>query len=182
VSSEQSGRFATWIPIVVAVLGLVAGSGWLQVYWQGQAQKDQEHERLVAEYLAPIKTLLADNEKIIERIREDHDAHGGVLESYVIRVNDKPPYPRLSIMAQDIATLASNNSEIMALLKSYSGYAKTPAFETSSARFRSHAVEWNNRWAAIPEVVTAGIQLPHAEPFPSEFPEALQAELEQRSR
>ncbi|MCP4266665.1 MAG: hypothetical protein GY777_14030 [Candidatus Brocadiaceae bacterium] len=182
MSENGKGRLATWIPIVIAILGFAAGGGWLQVYMESNERGSRENQKLVAEYLAPINILLTDNKAIYDRLYEKHTVDPwGILESYVNRVNQSPPYKQLSLMRTDIATMSSNNSEIVGLLKSYSGYVLTDNFLEESATFRKHAVEWNNRWAAVPEVIKAGIQLPYAEPFPQTFPIAVKRELDARS-
>jgi len=182
MSKNGKGGLAVWVPIVIAVLTFAAGGGWLQVYMDSVERDSQENQKLIAEYLAPINTLLTDNKAIFDRLYEKHTVEPwGILESYVNRVNQSPPYKQLPLMRTDIATMSSNNSEIVGLLKSYSGYVLTDDFRNESDKFRKHAVEWNNRWAAVSEVVKAGIQLPYAEPFPQSFPGAVNRELEARS-
>ncbi len=183
MNDKAEGKVVAWVPIVLAILGFVAGGGWLQVYMTSQSEQKKENLKLISEYLAPINSRLEDNRALYDRIYEKHIVEGwGILESYVNRVNQSPHYAQLSLMTKDIAAMSTNNSEIVGLLTSYSGYALTEDFNIESAKFRKHANEWNNRWAAVPEVIKEGIQLPYAEPFPRTFPVIVKKEIEVRKK
>jgi hypothetical protein len=181
VVAGEKGTLATWIPVALGVLSLVFGGGWFKTYVEYGQMVQRENQRLLTEYLAPMEVLLNDNDEIFNRIYKNYrEGNWGVLESYVVKVRDQPDSSDLPLMRRDIVTLALNNKEIMVLIKGYAGEARDEEYLRESQKFRRHAQNWINRWAATEEVIRTGDQLPYAEPFPDAFPSALQREIRLR--
>jgi len=171
-----------WIPIIISILGLVAGSGWVKYYFEVDEREKAKNEQLVADYLAPINILLSDNLAIKNRIYEKYrEGKWGILESYVIRMKRGASAEENRLMTADIAVLVENNKQIMGLLKKYSGYIVTDQFGEETIKFRVHAQEWINRWSVVQSYIDNDTQLEWAEPFPKEFPIFLNTEIEYRN-
>ncbi|WP_207063997.1 hypothetical protein [Motiliproteus sp. SC1-56] len=170
-----------WIPIVISILSLVAGGGWIKYYLEAESSAQEKNQQLVVDYLAPIEALLSDNLAIKNRIYEKYREGGwGILESYVVRMQRGTSPEENRLMTADIVVLVENNKRIMTLLTKYAGYTLTDDFKTESTKFRAHAQEWVNRWSAVQSYIDNDAQLAWAAPFPEGFPGALEAELAKR--
>lgn len=175
---------STWVAIVCSILGLLVGGGWYQERQKNVRAEADANQRLVAEYLQPIATLLSDNDVIFRELRSQPYAEPGwgILESYLIKIR-RDGVPKHALMKRRIDTLVSNNETIVTLLSKYAAYARTPLFQSEATKFRDHAIRYNDRWKSLLEVYAAKGDFPTAAPvFPETFPAAVQAELEARRR
>ena len=50
-----------WIAIIISILAFFAGGGWVQFYLAAESKQQEQNIRLINDYLAPMKVLLADN-------------------------------------------------------------------------------------------------------------------------
>jgi hypothetical protein len=81
-------------------------------------------------------------------------------------------------MKQRLDQLAENNTTIVALIKAYAPPARTPAFTTEADKFGNYASAWRDRWNSVMELFMEGGNYPASGvPFPTGFPEAVQAEI-----
>ena len=170
---------STWIAIVCSVLSLVVGGGWYQEREKNARAEHEANERLIAEYLQPIATMLADNDVIFQELRAPPyvEPGWGILESYLMKIR-RDGVPKHAVMKQRIETLVANNQTVITLLGKYAAYAKTPQFQSEAAKFRDHALRYNDRWKSLLEVYAAEGEFPTAAPvFPNRFPATVQAEL-----
>jgi len=62
----------TWMQLVISILALLGGSGWVKYYIELKNKKKNENELLVTEYLAQIETRLKSNRDIKNRIYEKY--------------------------------------------------------------------------------------------------------------
>jgi len=173
---------STWVAIGTSVLGLVFGGGWFQEYQKSKRAQTEATQRLVAEYLQPIDSLLKQNAEIYEELRSPRyvEPPMGILESYLIKIR-RDGVSKHALMKQRIDTLVSSNQTILTFLAKYEPYALTNMFKSEATKFRSHAVLYSDRWKSLLEVYASNGNFPaDALPFPTEFPAAVAGELEAR--
>jgi hypothetical protein len=139
-------RVSVWLAVITSLFGLLFGSGWYQEYQKNQRAQVEANARLVADYLQPIATLLADNEVIYQELRaEPYIEQGwGILESYLIKIR-RDGVPKHALMKKCIDTLVQNNETIITLLTKYAASIRTESFRTQAAKFRDHAIRYNDR-------------------------------------
>lgn len=173
---------STWVVIACSVISLIFGGGWYQERQKTQRAEIEANQRLVVDYLQPIATLLADNEVIYKELRAAPyvEPGWGILESYLMKIR-RDGISKHALMKKRIESLISNNEAILTYLGNYAGYTKTADFRTEAAKFRDHAIRYNDRWKSLLEVFAANGEFPTAAPvFPAAFPAAVQAELASR--
>lgn len=173
---------STWVAICCSVISLGFGSGWYQEQQRNQRAEMEASQRLVVEYLQPIATLLGDNEIIFRELRAfPYSEPGwGILESFLVKIR-RDGVSKHALMKERIETLVSNNETIITLLSKYAAYTKTSRFQAEAARFRDHAIRYNDRWRSLLEVYASNGEFPTAAPvFPDQFPAAVQAEIAER--
>jgi hypothetical protein len=175
-------RVSTWITVITSVATLALGGGWYQEHQENERAQLEANQRLVAEYLQPVATLLEDNEVIFKELRAPPyvEPGWGILESYLIKIR-RDGVAKHALMKKRIDTLVANNDTIITLLNKYAAYVKTPEFRAESAKFRDHAIRYSDRWKSLLEVYASKGEFPTAAPvFPAEFPAAVQLELRAR--
>ena len=172
----------TWVAVVASVMSLVVGGGWYQEYQKNLHAENEANARLVAEDLQPIATLLADNNGMYNELSTERYAEPGwgILESFLVRIR-RDGVAKHSVMKARIETLTGNNQTVLTLLTKYASYVRTESFKIESAKFRDHAIRYNDRWKALLEVYASVGDFPTAAPvFPAGFPAAVEAELKSR--
>lgn len=175
-------RVSTWVTVVCSVGALAFGTGWYQEHQKNQRAQIEANQRLVAEYLQPIATLLEDNNVIFNELRAPPyvEPGWGILESYLIKIR-RDGVAKHALMKKRIDTLVANDDTIITLLNKYAAYVKTTEFRDASTKFRDHAIRYSDRWKSLLEVYASHGEFPTAAPaFPPEFPAAVQAELKAR--
>jgi len=100
-----------------------------------------------------------------------------ILASYLAEIR-RDGVAKHADMKQRLDQLAENNTAIVTLIKVYSPHAKTPVFTAEADKFRNYASAWRDRWNSVMELFMAGGNYAASEvPFPSGFPDAVQAEI-----
>lgn len=183
MNSPSKSKAEVWIPIIIAILTLVAGGGWGKVYFDHKMAEETKNEQLKIQYLSKIKTLLETNKSIKDLIYAEYrEGNWGVLESYVEKVKKGEDKVAIILMASDIGVMESNNKKAIELLTEYSGNVITSELDAAIPKFIKHAQNWVNRASQLSEIVKTGSQYPYAEPFPESFMDALQEEINARER
>jgi hypothetical protein len=185
-------RSAVWLPIIItASVAIGSSAAWIyEKYDQHQKQVNAQseelratNERLLRDYLLPIQVDLQDTKSISTQLRDQCEPGQGILESYVIKVR-RDGNEKNVIMFGLMTDLVGKNAEIVSLLEGYAknGNALTDDFITQSAAFREHARTYGVRFKALPAYIGIGGQLPNWEPFPQQFPDALNHEIAERTK
>ena len=175
-------RVSTWVAIVTSILSLLVGSGWYQEYQKNQRMQLEANEKLIVEYLQPIATYLKDNESIFQELRAPPyvEPGWGILESYLIKIR-RDGVPKNALMKKRIDTLVQNDETIVTLLTKYAAYIENDSFRVQAEKFRDHAIRYSDRWKSLLEVYASKGDFPTAAPvFPTEFPQAVQDEINTR--
>jgi hypothetical protein len=167
----------TWVLCALAlVAGAAAGAAWYQAA--------AELRQIRLSELRPIAALLKEDQNILLALQTDSalEKDSGILASYLSRIR-ADGVAKHADMKQRLDQLAENNSAIVALVNLYSPRAKTASFSTEADKFQRYAIARRDRWNSIMELFMAGGNYPVAEmPFPKEFLNAVQAELEAAQR
>lgn len=196
----SKSRPAVWIPIGVAILTVLGGTGWLQFFIarsdkqraaedaknalaQSEAASSRAaHERWITDHLRPMTIALNDTKVAHDDMYRNDLVEGwGILESYVKKVQ-KDGYKKHALMRKRIEFVVRANEKVITLLDGYLPHALTDGFRVQAAEFRDHALRYSDRWAAVPDVIGTKEQLPVAKPFPTEFPAQVAAEIEAQRR
>lgn len=191
-NDPSKARSAVWLPIVIAAsVAIGSGVSWIyekydqhekQVSMLAQAYRSK-NDQLLKDYLLPIQVDLQDTKSISDQLKAQREPGWGILESYVIKVRRDGGQKNV-IMFGLLTDLVDRNAEITSLLKGYAknGNALTDDFTTQSAAFREHAQTYGIRFRAVPTYIATGSQLPAWEPFPDQFPDALNHEITARQK
>jgi len=160
---------------VLAVVSVAALAGWL--YARGALQESRA--QFFSGTLAPIAALLKEDQTLIKELQAEPftEKDLGILPSYLAKIR-RDGVGKHADMKQRLDQLAENNTSIVALIKAYAPEAKTPAFAAESDKFRNYASAWRDRWNSVMELFMAGGNYAASGvPFPTGFPEAVEAEI-----
>jgi hypothetical protein len=134
--------------------------------------------------LGSLAALLKEDQELLKALQTDAalEKDSGILASYLAKIR-ADGVAKHADMKQRLDQLAENNSAIVTLINVYTPHAKTAAFKAETDKFRRYAIAWRDRWNSVMELFMAGGNYPVAEvPFPKEFSDAVQAEMEAAQR
>jgi len=177
-ASKISTFFAV-LSLIFAVSTMVGGGGWYQQYQAHQDAIKKENERRVADFLKPMLTYLDDNKAIYDQLQQPRykETGWGILESYLIKIR-RDGVDKHALMKGRIDSLVENNSAVIALLRQYEGYTRSPDLSRTAKAFRNHAIRYRDRWRSLLQVYESQAEFPTAAPsFPKEFPRAIKDEI-----
>lgn len=160
----------------VAVLLVLAGT--LSWHHDNQLRHDSRTQ-IIAMTLEPVAALINENQAILKELQSEPftDKDAGILESYLAKIR-LDGVVKHADMKQRLDQLAENNTAIVTLLKAYASSTASRAFTVEADKFRNYASAWRDRWNSVMELFMAGGSYPAAGvPFPSGFPDAVQAEI-----
>jgi hypothetical protein len=179
---ERRSKMANWTVSCLAITSIVvvvSAAGWYRAENAARSTTKIAADRLVADYLRPIESLVSDDEAIIKELEGERNAEkdSGILDSYMARVR-RDGVSKNSGMKQRIDALVNNNTAVLALLSTYSTHARTTMFKISADRFRDYSISLRDRWQSVLEIFMAGGALPSDSPaFPTDLAGAIQAEI-----
>lgn len=156
-------------------VALIAVGAW---YHASSALHDSRAQ-FVTETLEPIAVLLEENQALAKELETEPFAENsaGILASYLAKIR-RDGVAKHADMKQRLDQLAESNTAIVTLIKAYAPQARTAAFSAEADKFRNYAIAWRDRWNSVMELFMAGGNYPVAGvPFPTRFPDAVQAEI-----
>jgi len=174
-----------WSSILVPLLGLLAGTGWLQYYLKSRNEKRNKHQAFLEGFLFPFESILKLTNSNFEKLRDDRDlAHLEYdperLQQYFSALDDSDP--RKLLWKARIEWLQKENENAVNLIDRFYGQITLREFKDACDEFKLHAKEWALMWNAlsgsgtIPEFLKmSGALL--APRFPDELERALKAEI-----
>lgn len=175
----------TWTAILIPILGLLAGSGWLQYYLNRRSASQETYRTLLEDFLLPLQSTLQVTQKIFNKLRDDRELsnleyHPGRLKEFFSKLpNDDP---RKHLWRAHIEWLQTENARGVELIHRFYGRILLPDFSRACDEFVIHAKEWEVMWKALmgggnvpPSLDTSGSLC--APKFPAGFEEALAKEL-----
>ena len=83
----------TWSPILVPILGLIAGGGWLQYYLTVRSKRQEKYKTILEDFLIPFDGLLHQTSLAFESLRDDRELvhleyHPGRLQQFYASLPD----------------------------------------------------------------------------------------------
>ena len=164
---------------ILLALALVLAVATTVAWYQSHEALRAARAQFVTGTLESIESHLKENQTIISELQAEPytEKDNGVLESYLVKIR-RDGVVKNAPMKQRLDQLAENNTALVTLIMGYSPHAKTAAFTLEANKFRNYASAWRDRWNSVMELFMAGGNYAAAEvPFPSRFPEAVQAEI-----
>jgi hypothetical protein len=185
-SDQRFNRITASLGLVIALLGLVGGTGWYQAFQAKHEAESTANQRLISDVLQPISGALSDNVAIYNELSSPPYAEPGwgILDSYLIKIGSDPKgIGKNAYMKSQIDVLVGNDQKILSLLDRYEGKAKTQEFSSSAKAFRDHATRYISRWHSLLEIYVSGGRFPTGQPaFPEDFPQAVANEIAARQK
>lgn len=174
-----------WSPILVPLLGLLAGTGWLQYYLNHRRTQHEKFRTLLEDFLLPFEATLKTTERIFNKLRDERELsnleyHPGRLQQFFASLPDEDP--RKHLWKSYIDWLQTENRRAVELIERFYGRIVLREFKDACGEFMVHAKEWEVIWKALigsgtvpSSLNTPGtLMAPH---FPIGFEKALQDEL-----
>jgi hypothetical protein len=183
--SELLTALKNWSPVVVPILALLAGTGWLQYALNRRRERRERLRTLLEDFLLPFEGMLKTTNELFRKLRDDRELasleyHPGRLQDYFSKLPDEDPRKRL--WKVHIELLQSENRRAQDLIARFYGRIRLAVFRDACDKFVLHAKQWEAMWTAlaqskpIPAPSSFSGQL-YAPQFPSGLEDALQAEI-----
>lgn len=132
------------------------------------AQKAGSSAELRSQVRQQILQLVAEHQRLEKELASEPFAEAGKhpLETYLARIR-KDGLPAHSEMRRRLASLAEDNTALLALAEAYEPVARSEAYSAQLKQLRTYVITWNDRWNGVFETFMAGGNLAGGEP---EFP------------
>jgi hypothetical protein len=179
-----------WITLVIALLSLVAGSGWGK-YWLERRHDRRLAERAVlSEFLRPLESILKQSKRVHDALAQDElfdrlEYAADNLQQHFASLPDGDSV-KLSWSAL-IDGLMEGNRHAVKLIQDNAGSILSDDFRSACDDFVDHAARWEALWRAtlgkseVPSSMWGAGQL-LAPPFPESMDALLAKEIEERCR
>jgi hypothetical protein len=175
----------TWSPIIIPILSLLAGGGWLQYYLAVRSKRQEKYKTILEDFLLPFEGVLRQTRLGFESLRGDRELinleyHPGRLQQFYTSLQDDDI--RKHLWKAKIDSLQKDNQNGMDLINRFYGRIVTPEFKAQSDAYRFHVKEWEMVWmhvfdaGTLPDTlnVSGGLLAPQ---FPVNLESALQTEI-----
>ncbi len=180
----------TWAPILVPILALLAGTGWLQYFLKRRSARQERFRTLLEDFLIPFDGILKTTYSIFTKLREDRELtnleyHPGRLQQFFESLGDDDP--RKQLWRSHIEWLQEENQHAIDLIDRFYGHIVLSDFRDACHKFREYAKKWKVMWTAL---TTSGVVprsldksgILYTPQFPEELEDALKAELTEVKR
>lgn len=183
--NQSSEKLRGWINIALAVLALLAGSGWGKYYLELRDQRKIMAENILEGFLIPLQAKLEQNEKFYLMLTHDLDLQR--LEYSPIQVqyffDSLPDDDSRKITWHGIIDiLMETNSDITKSIEDNFGRIVTQDFQEASMQFIHHAKLWEATWRSLTDRSPISYEQqnfnePLTPPFPVNLDSALSLEI-----
>lgn len=183
--TELADNVKTWAPILVPLLALLAGTGWIQYFLNRRREKQKQFRDLLEDFLIPFEGILKTTLTIFNKLRDDRELsnleyHPGRLQKFFESLPDDDP--RKQLWKYHIELLQKENSRAVGLINHFYGRIVLSEFKDACDKFKVHAQEWEVMWEALMGSGTVPASLDtsgtlYAPQFPEGLENALKAEL-----
>jgi hypothetical protein len=171
----------TWLPIVLAILTLLGGSGWVKVYLDSRAQRRRD-------FLLPLEGFFNSTRTIQSELVDDVDFSNLERDPRALRSHFQSlpsEDPRRLLWRARIDRLRDENRRALDLIERHRGDILTDRFRDACDALRAHALAWDDLWRAVespgPEPSVEESEEVRerlfTEPFPDDLEPALKREL-----
>jgi hypothetical protein len=175
----------TWSPILVPILGLIAGGGWLRYYLTVRSKQQEKYKTILEDFLLPFEGLLHQTSLAFESLRDDRELvnleyHPGRLQQFYASLPDDDV--RKQLWKAKITALQKDNQSAMNLVDRFYGRILTPQFKNECNAYRFHVKEWEVMWThflaahKLPDALNVSGAL-LAPKFPPGLKQALDVEI-----
>jgi len=161
------------VTIATTILTILFGSGFMN-----EKIKDNK-EQLVK--LTEIRELFMVNKKLKAEL-DNYKVEGyGVMESYVIRVNNDSTngIQNNLYMRKLIESLVTNNQKALLLIEQYTPKAKTEKFKTQCTSFKTYLTKYKIKYDSLIPTMSVS-KLPNLQPFSEDYISAIDDEINYR--
>lgn len=175
----------TWAPIVLGILTLAGGTGWLQYFLKKSEAKRERYRTILEDFLRPFKGVLIETHQVFDKLRDERDLqsmeyHPERLQEHFGALADGDP--RKQLWNNYIERLQRENDRALALLDRFYGRIILDEFRIACDKYIEHAKEWKMMWDALsgsgkvpaPLAISGTLLAPQ---FPPELEPALQNEI-----
>ena len=160
------------------MLGLLAGTGWLQYFLNQRRSEHEKRSSLVEDFLVPLQGILKTTKVIFDDLRGDsmirnfEGSPSALQQSFDALPNEDP---RKHLWKSQIDLLQTENRRAIELVERFYGKILTKEFRDACDRFLLHAKEWEVVWKALagPQVQPPLVD-PQKNLYAPEFPEGLE--------
>jgi hypothetical protein len=174
-----------WSPVLLPILTLLAGTGWLQYYLKRRESRRQEQRSVLRDFLVPLRSIVESNQSMVENLNIERELLGlsdkdGLLQTYL---SDLPENPLTrALWKSRIDAIVQENRRALELMNKGEGSIVTEEFRQVCSAFRKQAQEWNANWEGIisfedDEVSFAPSSVERPPRFPANFYELLDGEI-----
>jgi hypothetical protein len=171
----------SWAPIVISLLALLAGSGWLKYYLEHKDARRSEWRLVLEGFLLPFEGIIQDNLRVFEELTDDEKLKNlefapDLLQQYFSNLPDTDP--RKQLWNDRIGRLMKGNKKAVDLIEQYRGKIVTAEFWDACADFVYHANKWEDLWISIMGKTTiVGSGFTQKDLIAPEFPDSLEPAL-----
>jgi hypothetical protein len=180
----------TWSPILVPILTLLAGSGWLRYFLDRRTSKQERCQGALEGFLLPLSATLKTTQEVFAKLTNNKELtrlefHPSQLQQYFASLPQDDP--RKELWSFYIDWLQRENRSGLNLVNSNYGRIVLDRFREACDEYRKHVEEWELIWKALKGSgpIPASANRPgvlYAVQFPSDLEPALQAEIEEVKR
>lgn len=142
----------TWSPIIIPVLSLIAGGGWLQYYLTLRSKQHEKYKTILEDFLIPFEGILKQSLLGFDSLREDRELtnleyHPGRLQQFYTSLPDEDI--RKHLWREKINSLQKTNQNGLSLVDRFYGRILTREFKDACDAYRFHVNEWEMVWTHI---------------------------------
>jgi hypothetical protein len=171
-----------WSPILVSLLGFLAGTGWLQYYLNQRRSQRERFRTLLEDFLLPFQANLKITRQIFDKLNYDLK---GSLKTAELEDDPRPVQKFLDDLPTDdplkhvskahIESLQRENRRCVELFGRFSGRIVLPEFKEACDQFVLHAEEWEVVWNAL--IASGPVPSPSSKLTAPKFPDGLEKAL-----
>jgi hypothetical protein len=176
----------TWSPILVPLLGLLAGGGWLQYYLKQRQSERERFRSVLEEFLLPLEGTLKTTKEIFDHLRDDNELRNleyhpeHLRQFFASRPDDDP---RKHLWKFQIEGLHEQNRRAAELIQKFRGKIVLKSFRDACDQLLLQVQQWQVVWNALIGTGTATADLQNAPRlYAPEFPAGLEAALQEEIR
>ena len=176
----------SWAPILIPLLGLLAGTGWLQYYLNQRRATQKDFKTQVEDFLLPLQGTLKVTKRGFDKLRDDRELsnleyHPSRLQQSFAALPEEDP--RKHLWRAHIESLQAENRRAVDLIQRFYGRILLPDFRQACDEFVIHAKEWDLVWKALIDGGTVPGSLDSSGSlFAAQFPKGFETELQNELR
>lgn len=149
---NMNENIKSWVPIIIALLGLIAGTGWLKYYLEQKNTERTEWKLFLANFLLPFDGIIKDNLLVFKELTDDEELRNleyypESLQQYFSNLPDNDPRKRL--WKSRIDRLIKENNKAVKLIEQHRGKIVTNKFRDACEKFKYHAHKWEDLWKSV---------------------------------